>query len=122
MSLFSIDMECQSCGIVWDTLVERSSADQATEPCPVNCGGAGRRCLSIPNGLRVSTPMGVSGKGGAYKELKQISKLKVDRANLPEQKRGEINAEIQSRQRAADRASIGAGSNKPLPSEKGKKK
>lgn len=115
MSWFSIDMRCPDCDLVWDTLVKRGTENEATEPC-VMCGGAGRRTVSAPNGTRVSNPMGVD-KGGAYTELKQVARLKAERANLPHDRRQEINKEISTRQAAADRGSI-KQSNKPLPTEK----
>ena len=128
MGLFSIDIACDCCGRVWDVLVERSDASTYTEPCMFSdapgepeCPGRGSRTVSVPNGLRVSTPMGVSGKGSAYSELKQAARLKAERANLPHDKRGDINKEIHARQQAANRGSI-SDSNKPLPTATDRKK
>lgn len=90
MSLFAIDVRCQDCNHVWDSLIQRSERDSQW-PCP-ECGGMGKRAVSAPMVMTASYPEGTKRKGWA--DLKEASKLKIESANSRDDKKREIAKEI----------------------------
>lgn len=104
MALFSIDMRCDCCDYVWDTLVQREEANTATEPCPA-CPGTGRRTVSAVTPLRASHQMGYN-RGAAYEDIKSAARLKADRANMDHNKRADINKEIRALEKSAGKSHI----------------
>lgn len=54
--------------------------------------------------LKASWPDGFK-RGDSYEALKRASKLKVERASLPESQRGDINKEIKEAQKVASKKS-----------------
>lgn len=103
MSLISIDIQCGVCDLIFDDLVQRPAAEYGlpTYVCR-DCGGEAFRIPSPLKPLRASYHDGYR-RGGAYEDLKQAAKLKVERANLPRDQRAAIDSEISKVQRSAGR-------------------
>lgn len=88
---FSVDLKCDACEYEWDDLVKRDEKDEV-QLCPRCNLKHGHRIISKPNVTRKSYVDGTKRKG--LTELKQAAKLEQDKANLPHDKRGEIQKEI----------------------------
>jgi len=100
----TLDIECSQCGTVSDLLVRTADVDKE-HTCP-ECGYEKcTRMLSAPMVLRASHQSGYN-RGPAWADLKEASKLKVERANLPHDKRGDIDKEISKRQKSAGKSYI----------------
>lgn len=90
----TIDILCESCDHHWDSMMEREEATwEARFSCP-ECGSTeARRVMSAPAVKKVSYHDGYS-RGDKYQIMKQVAKLKVDRASMSEGSRNDINREI----------------------------
>lgn len=90
MGWIAIDIRCQDCDHVTDILIDRDEQG-GTWGCP-ECGGAMSKTFSAPNITRASYVDGTKRKG--FSEHKEIAKLESAAADLPPNKRGEINKAI----------------------------
>jgi putative FmdB family regulatory protein len=95
----SIDIRCESCQHQWDETVERAELDGLTRKCP-ECEGEAKRTMSAPALKKVSYHDGYR-RGEKYQMLKEMSKLKAQKANLNDSGRNEISKEIANIQRVA---------------------
>lgn len=89
----SIDIRCESdsCGHVWPELVKRGTESDVFG-CP-ECSGPALRTLSAPNMTKATYRDGYKRPEG-YQLGKEAQKMRAERANLPHEKRGQIDAEI----------------------------
>ena len=88
-------MYCSSCEDGFDVLLAVDDRDVPQE-CPMCSSFATERTMSAPVVLRASHQAGYS-RGEGYAEMKRIAKLKVERANLPQGARDDVNKEIAGR-------------------------
>lgn len=110
MGLISIDIICASCEFRDEALVER--------PAPEFGEAVGLWCpecesLTMVRAVNSVTPLRASyhdgyRRGAAYDDLKRLSKLKSERANLPTtvEARRDINKEIAAVEKSAGRSYI----------------
>jgi NAD-dependent SIR2 family protein deacetylase len=94
-SYISLDMGCSDCGWHWDGLVERAEAAQELlPPCPA-CGLEGKsyRRLQAPALMQRSFPDGRK-RSDIQKQVESL-KLESQSYEMPAEKRGPINQEIQ---------------------------
>ncbi len=103
MSWISIDIRCGICEHHWDELVPRPAPEVGAcgYACP-ECGGEAYRTVSAPRNLRASHPDGYS-RGPGYAALKEAARLRATRADMPHEKRTEINTEIRAVEKAASK-------------------
>lgn len=106
MGWLSIDILCPQCDNRWDDIIDREvDSYLLTFDCP-RCGEEEcRRTMSAPNVTRASYPDGYK-RGSAFEDQKAAARLRADRANLPHDKRGEINTEIRAREKSSAKGSI----------------
>jgi len=86
----TIDIRCEECDLVTDILIDRDEQG-GTWGCP-DCGGPMSKTLSAPNFTRASYVDGTKRKG--FSEHKEIARLESEAAELPPQKRGDIQKAI----------------------------
>lgn len=89
MAWKSIDIRCEECGSLWDDIVDSTEVDNKFQ-CP-ECGKqSGSRTISAPNFTKASYVDGTN----RFKDLKEISKLKIERAKSDHKNRKGIEKEI----------------------------
>jgi putative FmdB family regulatory protein len=93
---------CEPCNCEWEDTIKYDERDN-----PQACPGCNQphtyRAPPAPAVLKASYHMGYN-RGAAFSELKEIAKLKEERANLGHKERGDIDKEIGNRTRVAARA------------------
>ena len=94
----TIDIRCSACEHTWDEMVERGQ-EEAEHKCS-ECGGSASRILSTPAVMREAYHMGYK-RGDKYELNKQIARMKVEKANLPHDKRVDIDREISTLKKVA---------------------
>jgi hypothetical protein len=89
----TIDIRCETCGLVSDMLIDRSEKDDSWQ-CPDCPEGTSmkRVFLTAPAVMNAALPDGVRRKG--FRELAEAARLEVESYNLAPEKRGHINREI----------------------------
>jgi hypothetical protein len=101
MGLFAIDILCPQCDLRWDDLVDRN---EDTWELRFECSRCGcedcSRTMSAPNMTKASYPDGYK-RGPGYDAMKEASKMKAERANLPMDKRNDINKAIRTVEKQA---------------------
>lgn len=99
MGLRMYEYLCRDCQKWMDVLVEYEDR-QPTVTCE-HCGtGTSEYHLSAPAVMGVAIADCVGRKSNkAWQDMKAISKLEVQKANLPPDKRGEIQTEINERRK-----------------------
>lgn len=90
MGWITIDIRCQDCDHVTDILIDRDEQG-GTWGCS-ECGGPMSKTISAPNITKASYVDGTKRKG--FAEHKEIARLQTEAADLPPNKRGEINKAI----------------------------
>jgi len=92
---------CEPCNVSWEELI---CVDERDSPqyCPQCNAVHSYRKIGAPTVLKASHPDGYS-RGEGYAEMKKIAKLKVERANLPQGKRDDVNKEISERTLVANK-------------------
>lgn len=95
--------ECSTCEQGWETQLSIPDRD-TPQPCPV-CGSADKvaRLMAAPTVLKASYHMGYN-RGASFAEVKEIAKLKEERANLAHDQRKDIDKEISQRNKVSLKA------------------
>lgn len=99
MSLRLYEYLCRDCGKWMDVLISYEDR-QPTVTCD-HCGtGTSEYHLSAPAVMGVAIADCIGRKNDkSYQDMKAVSKLEVQKANLPYNKRGEIQKEINERKK-----------------------
>ena len=97
LGYLAIDIRCADCDLVASTLVDREEIATLKEwECP-DCQGSMTRTVSAPNQTRKSFTDGTKRTG--MQDLKEASRLQIDMAELPHDKRAGISKEIKDLKR-----------------------
>ena len=92
------DFLCKSCGFRHDEIFHKGEQPETLD-CP-SCGEEMKEVIGAPMPLRASYHDGYR-RGGDYQLVKEASKLEVQAANLPHEKRKELKQEITKLKRKA---------------------
>jgi hypothetical protein len=88
---FAGTFHCPACEQVIEALVERT--ERLKPIICEDCGGLAGPCIGAPMVLSASYPDGTN-RGVGYDKLKEVARLRVDAADMPREKRGDIEREI----------------------------
>ncbi len=94
----SQDFHCDDCQFRFAEIVEfPADAEFGIEACPESpcphCGSSSRPALSAPCIMQRSIPDGLF-RSDSYQMTKEIARLRSDSFDLPPEKRGDLNGEI----------------------------
>lgn len=99
MSWFTIDLQCDRCGVVSVVVIDKADREKEHE-CPIpECGGTGYAVMGSPTVLKASFPDGHKRKG--WSDLKTTVKLEREMAHMPSEKRAELKREVRKINRMA---------------------
>lgn len=95
--------ECSDCEYEWETQLPVADRD-IPQQC-LSCGQTDKvsRLMAAPMVLKASYHMGYN-RGASFAEVKEIAKLKEERANLAHDQRKDIDKEIGQRNKVSLKA------------------